>query len=53
MAEIEELLSKSSIEPTVVRRAVVRALCRLADSLPVVDPRSTEEILNDEGEGFL
>ncbi|HYO15190.1 MAG TPA: hypothetical protein VE685_18495 [Thermoanaerobaculia bacterium] len=51
--EIEELLSKSSIESIEVRRAVVRALCKLAESLPVLDLRSTEEILGDEGEGFL
>ena len=53
VAEIEELFSNSSIEPIEIRRAVVRALCKLADSLPVIDPRSTEEILSDEGEGFL
>lgn len=53
MAEIEELFSNSSIEPIEIRRAVVRALCKLADSLPVIDPRSTEEILSDEGEGFF
>jgi antitoxin (DNA-binding transcriptional repressor) of toxin-antitoxin stability system len=52
MIEIEELLSGSPDE-TEIRRKVVRALCRLVASLPVLDSRSSEEILSDEGEGFL
>ena len=52
ITEIEELLSDTPDE-TEIRRKVVRALCRLAASLPVLDARSTEEILSDEGEGFL
>ena len=46
MSLVEDLSCDRSLE-TKVRREVVLALCRLADSLPVLDPRSPEEILRD------
>lgn len=46
MSLIEDLPIDPSLE-TKIRREVVLALCRLADSLPVLDPRSPEEILRD------
>lgn len=51
MTLIEDLPSDPSLEKK-IRREVVLALCRLADSLPVLDPRSPEEILSDDDSGL-
>lgn len=51
MTLIEDLSSDPSLE-TKIRREVVLALCRLADSLPVLDPRSPEKILSDDDSGL-
>ncbi|HSK80223.1 MAG TPA: hypothetical protein VLQ45_27460 [Thermoanaerobaculia bacterium] len=51
MTLIEDLPSDPTLENK-IRREAVLALCRLADSLPILDPRSPEEILSDEDSGL-
>ena len=51
MTLIEDLPSDPTLENK-IRREAVLALCRLADSLSVLDPRSPEEILSDDDSGL-